>query len=59
MKKHKSWKLQWENFVNSITNKKEVLVSGNDGYEALRLVFVAYQIDHERKSIKLEKDESK
>lgn len=55
----KSWKLQWEDFVNSITNKKEVLVSGNDGYEALRLVFAAYQADHERKSIKLEKDESK
>jgi predicted dehydrogenase len=36
------WSLEWENFVNSIQNNSEILGSGKDGLEVLKLAFKIY-----------------
>ena len=36
------WKLEWENFVDSINNNTKPNGSGEDGLEALKLIFKIY-----------------
>ena len=36
------WSLEWENFVNTIQKNSELLGSGKDGLEVLKLVFKIY-----------------
>lgn len=48
-----SWKLEWEEFENSIKTKKEPEGNGIDGYESLRMVFAAYQSQKEKRTVNL------
>lgn len=43
----KSWFLEWEEFVAAIQEGREPLGSAEDGKEAMRLVFEAYQFSEE------------
>lgn len=36
------WKLEWENFIDSIKNNLKPIGSGEDGLEALKLIFKIY-----------------
>ena len=51
-----SWKLEWEEFENSIKTKTEPEGNGIDGYESLRMVFAAYQSQREKKIVNLNKE---
>lgn len=48
----KSWLLEWQDFENSVSSDSQG--NGQDGYEATRLVFAAYQSDKEERIIKLD-----
>ncbi|MDE1844362.1 MAG: Gfo/Idh/MocA family oxidoreductase [Thaumarchaeota archaeon] len=48
-----SWKLEWEEFENSIKTGKEPEGNGTDGYESLRMVFAAYQSQREKRTVNL------
>lgn len=51
-----SWKSEWEIFENSIKSGEMPEGGGNDGYEALRLVFAAYQSHKEMHTINLNEE---
>lgn len=50
----KSWLLEWQDFEDSINKGYQPFGSGKDGYEAIRLVFAAYQSQKENKIVRLD-----
>ena len=48
-----SWRLEWEEFIKAIQEKREPLGNGKDGYQALRMIEAAYRSSKSGKVIKI------
>jgi len=53
-----SWARQWDEFVSAVEEGREPLTGGEDGLEALRLVFAAYDSARQRRAFALEREAS-
>ncbi|MDP2948664.1 MAG: Gfo/Idh/MocA family oxidoreductase [Chloroflexota bacterium] len=49
----RSWREEWKEFVAAVSERREPLGSGQDGLEALRLVYAAYEAARKRHTIDL------
>jgi predicted dehydrogenase len=48
-----SWYYEWENFVMSISNKKQPLACGNDGLQAINLAYAIYESSNSGRTVQL------
>lgn len=53
-----SWARQWNEFVSAVEEGRDPLSGGEDGLEALRLVYAAYDSARRRKACALEREAS-
>ena len=53
-----SWVRQWDELVSAVEEEREPLTSGEDGLEALRLVYAACDAARQRKAYALDREAS-
>ena len=48
-----SWLEEWQEFDSAIKEGRQPIGNGNDGLEAMRLVFAAYEASNSRTTVRL------